>query len=87
MSLRLCRFGKLDLQIFALRLQSVQLLFEGFTLGMVSQRAPHPLEGYLVFAATALYLIAIALLPAASWSYSLLNATTGSTVVARRAGQ
>jgi hypothetical protein len=67
--------------------RAVQLLFEGFTLGMVSQRAPHPLEGYLVFAATALYLIAIALLPAASWSYSLLNATTGSTVVARRAGQ
>lgn len=67
--------------------RAVQLLFDGFTLGMVSQRAPHPLEGYLVFGATMLYLIAVALLPAASWSYSLLDATTGSTVVARRAGQ
>ena len=67
--------------------RAVQMLFEGFTLGMVSQRAPHPLEGYLVFAATVLYLIGIALLPAAPWCYSLLNATTGSTVVARRAGQ
>ena len=67
--------------------RAVQMLFEGFTLGMVSQRAPHPLEGYLVFAARVLYLIGITLLPAARWGYSLLNATTGSTVVARRAGQ
>jgi hypothetical protein len=67
--------------------RALQTLFEGFTLGTVTQRPPHPLEGYLVFAAIVLYLIAITLLPAASWSYSLLNATTGSTLVARRAGK
>ena len=67
--------------------RALQMLFEGFTLGAVTQRAPHALEGYLVFAAVALYLIAISLLPSASWSYSLLSDTTGSTLVARRAGK
>jgi hypothetical protein len=67
--------------------RAVQMLFEGLTLGMVSQRAPHPLEGYLVFASIVLYLIGISLLPSAEWRYSLLNATTGSTLVARRTGQ
>ena len=33
----------------------------------MSQRAGHPLEGYLAFAAIVLYLIGIALLPSASW--------------------
>jgi hypothetical protein len=63
--------------------RALQVLFDGFTLGVVTQRPPHPLEGYLVFAATALYLIAIALLPAATWRYSLVHAATGTTAVAR----
>jgi len=66
--------------------RAVQMLFEGLTLGMLSQRAPHPLEGYLVFAAIVLYLVGVALLPPAAWRYSLLNATTGSTLAARHAG-
>jgi phage shock protein PspC (stress-responsive transcriptional regulator) len=47
--------------------RAVQLLFEGITLGAVSQRTPHPAEGYLAFATVAAYLIALAFLPSASW--------------------
>jgi hypothetical protein len=47
--------------------RALQLLFEGVTLGTVSQRPPGRAEGYLVFAAIALYLIGIALLPSAPW--------------------
>jgi hypothetical protein len=47
--------------------KAVQRLFEGVTLGAVTQRPPHPAEGYLTFAAGALYLIAISLLPSAPW--------------------
>jgi hypothetical protein len=47
--------------------RALQSLFEGVTLGAVTQRAPHPLEGYLTFAAAGLYLIAVSLLPSASW--------------------
>jgi hypothetical protein len=47
--------------------RALQLLFEGVTLGSVSQRPPGRAEGYLVFGAIALYLIGVALLPAASW--------------------
>ncbi len=47
--------------------RAVQLLFEGVTLGAVTQRPPGRVEGYLAFTAIALYLIAVALLPSASW--------------------
>jgi hypothetical protein len=47
--------------------RAMQLLFEGVTLGAVTQRPPGVAEGYLAFAATALYLIGVALLPSASW--------------------
>jgi hypothetical protein len=47
--------------------KALQSLFEGITLGAVSQRAMHPLEGYLTFAAGALYLIGVWWLPSASW--------------------
>ena len=45
----------------------LQVLFEGVTLGTVTQRPPGPAEGYLMFAATALYLIGVAWLPSAPW--------------------
>jgi hypothetical protein len=45
----------------------MQLLFEGITLGAVSQRPPHPAEGYLAFATLVLYLVSIAWLPCARW--------------------
>jgi hypothetical protein len=47
--------------------KALQSLFEGITLGAVTQRAMHPLEGYLTFAASALYLIGVWWLPSASW--------------------
>ena len=47
--------------------RAVQILFEGLTLGTITQRPPHPLEGYLTFAALALYLLAASLLPPAPW--------------------
>jgi hypothetical protein len=47
--------------------RALQLLFEGVTLGAVSQRPPGLAEGYLAFTATALYLIGVASLPSASW--------------------
>lgn len=47
--------------------RALQLLFEGVTLGSVTQRPPHPLEGYLAFAAMVLYLVGVAFLPSASW--------------------
>ena len=45
----------------------LQLLFEGVTLGSVTQRPVALTEGYLAFTAIALYLIGVAFLPSASW--------------------
>jgi hypothetical protein len=47
--------------------RALQLLFEGVTLGGVTQRMPHPAEGYLAFVTIVSYLIAVALLPSAAW--------------------
>lgn len=47
--------------------RALQMLFEGVTLGGVTQRPPHALEGYLAFATIMVYLIGVASLPAASW--------------------
>ena len=47
--------------------RALQLLFEGVTLGAVTQRPPGLAEGYLAFTATALYLVGVAALPSASW--------------------
>jgi hypothetical protein len=47
--------------------RTLQVLFEGLTLGAVSQRPLHPAEGYLALATLVLYLIGVAILPAASW--------------------
>jgi hypothetical protein len=41
----------------------LQILFEGVTLGTVSQEVMHPATGYLAFATLALFLIGLALLP------------------------
>lgn len=47
--------------------RALQLLFEGLTLGGMTQRAPHAIEGYLAFATIVLYLVGVAFLPSASW--------------------
>ncbi|HXG87380.1 MAG TPA: hypothetical protein VNJ02_03510 [Vicinamibacterales bacterium] len=43
----------------------LQLLFDGLTLGSISQRPPHPLEGYLALVTLVLYFIGLAMLPSA----------------------
>jgi hypothetical protein len=57
--------------------RALQLLFEGVTLGTVTQRPPGLAEGYLAFAATALYLMGAALLPPASWQMVRVLSGTG----------
>lgn len=47
--------------------RALQLLFEGVTLGGLTQRTPHPAEGYLAFVTIVTYLVGIAFLPAAAW--------------------
>ncbi len=47
--------------------RALQLLFEGVTLGTVSQRPAHPAEGYLAFLTLVLYLVGVAWLPRARW--------------------
>jgi hypothetical protein len=43
----------------------LQILFEGVTLGALTQDAQHPAAGYVAFAAVALFLVALSLLPSA----------------------
>ena len=45
----------------------LQLVFEGVTFGAVTQRPPTVMEGYLAFAAIAMYLVGVAALPSAPW--------------------
>ena len=47
--------------------RALQLLFEGITLGTVSQRPPHAVEGYLAFGTIVVYVIGVWLLPPAEW--------------------
>jgi hypothetical protein len=55
--------------------RAVQLLFEGVTVGTVTQRPAGLAEGYLAFAAAALYLIGVASLPSAAWHMVRVLAT------------
>jgi hypothetical protein len=43
--------------------RAIQLLFEGVTLGTLTQEVHHPASGYLAFFTIVLFLIALALLP------------------------
>jgi hypothetical protein len=45
--------------------RALQLLFEGVTLGAVTQEAQHAAAGYVAFATIALFLVSIWLLPSA----------------------
>jgi hypothetical protein len=62
--------------------RAMQLLFEGLTLGAVSQRPPHPAEGYLAFATLAAYLVGLALLPSAPWQ--MIRVSRGELTADRR---
>jgi hypothetical protein len=50
--------------------RALQLLFEGATLGTVSQPVDPPSAGYLAFVTLGTYLIGLALLPAAGWTFT-----------------
>ena len=50
--------------------RALQLLFEGATLGAVSQPPEPAAAGYLAFATLAAYLVGLALLPAAGWTFT-----------------
>jgi hypothetical protein len=56
--------------------RAIQLLFEGATLGVVSQRPTQAVEGYLAFATLVLYLVGVACLPRAGWH--MVRAQVGS---------
>jgi hypothetical protein len=53
--------------------RALQLLFEGATLGSVSQPVEPPVAGYLAFVTLAAYLIGLALLPAAGWAFTRIG--------------
>jgi hypothetical protein len=65
----------------------VQLLFEGVTLGSVSQTPLHPASGYIAFATVMLYLFGLLLLPRgenAPWIAGELVADRSSDSLQRR---
>ena len=58
----------------------LQVLFEGLTLGAVSQERFHPSTSYLAFATLGLYLLGLALLPGRGLSRALARPGTGLDV-------
>ena len=52
----------------------LQVLFEGVTLGALTQDAQHPAAGYIAFAAIVIFLAALALLPSAARELSASRA-------------
>jgi hypothetical protein len=65
--------------------RALQLLFEGVTLGTMTQRPPHPAEAYLAFGTLILFLIGIAWLPSAPWQ--MVRVSASRTLVATRDGE
>jgi len=57
--------------------RALQLLFEGVTLGIVSQRPAHPVEEYLAFGTLVLYLVGLAGLPRAAWHMAKAQPASG----------
>jgi hypothetical protein len=67
--------------------RAVQLLFEGVTLGSVTQPPVHPASGYLAFATIMLYVFGLVLLPrgeALAWKAGDLIAEHSSESLQRR---
>jgi len=52
----------------------LQVLFEGVTLGTVTQETQHPAAGYIAFAAIVMFLAALALLPSSARELSTSHA-------------
>ena len=67
--------------------RALQLLFEGVTLGAVSQRPAHPVDGYLAFGTLVLYLVGVAWLPRATWHMSIAHVASGYQLTAKSEDQ
>jgi hypothetical protein len=61
----------------------LQVLFEGVTLGAVSQEAIHPATSYLAFATLVLFLVGVALLPGRQASQSIAGRSSAEIGSAR----
>lgn len=64
--------------------RALQLLFEGVTLGAISQSPVHPLTGYLAFATLVLYFAGLLLLPTAGWTMRRVIEIEATTAMATR---
>ncbi len=67
--------------------RAMQALFDGVTLGTITQQQHHPAAGYIAFATVAAFLIAIWMLPARSVPAERLLAAGVGTLEQRRAGR
>jgi hypothetical protein len=61
----------------------MQILFEGVTLGTITQEVHHPASGYLAFFTIALFLIALSLLPSRGVDYLALEKPVDGMLVVR----
>src|SRR5688572_7986955 len=61
----------------------LQILFEGVTLGTITQEVHHPAAGYLAFFTIALFLIALSLLPSRGVDYLALEKPVDGMLVVR----
>jgi hypothetical protein len=63
--------------------RALQLLFEGVTLGAISQSPAHPVAGYLAFAALILYFAGLLLLPSAGWTITRVPEIASTALVTK----
>jgi hypothetical protein len=64
--------------------RALRLLFEGVTLGAISQSPAHPAAGYLAFGVLILYFAGLLLLPSAGWTMSRVPQIEGDESLIRR---
>jgi len=64
--------------------RAMQLLFEGATLGAISQGPAHPAAGYLAFAVIVLYFAGLLLLPSAGWTMTRVAEIETTSLVTKR---
>jgi hypothetical protein len=65
--------------------RAMQVLFDGVTLGAITQRLQHPAAGYIAFATVAAFLIAVWMLPARQLVGDQLLVSSGEGLEGRRA--
>lgn len=63
--------------------RALQLLFEGVTLGAISQSPTSPAAGYLAFGVLLLYFVGLVLLPSAGWTMTRISEADESAVIVR----